>query len=221
MKTRIRSILSPLSIVIHFIFFRISVFGNNQFQVGAKSFFWNSKIRVKGSYNYIKLGGNVGFKRTMLSINGNNNRVIFSNNVKVFELLNILIEGDNCEIYTGPNTTIGSADIFCGEGNTKIFIGADCMFGRQVSMNTSDFHSIVNVNNNARINPPKNIFIGDHVWLGFGTTIKKGAKVNGDTIVASGAIVGSKEYPANTILGGIPAKIIKENITWNREKLPY
>lgn len=217
----IRAVFCFLSIKMHYFFFKIKVFASNELKIGNNTFMWKSKIQISGKKNTITLGDNVNFRAANISVNGNNNRIIISDKVKFFESCCILIEGSNCEIYIGSKTTIGSADIFCGESNTAVFIGEDCMFGRQVSMNTSDFHSILDNSNRARINPPKNIYIGDHVWIGFGATVKKGATIQKDSIIASGAIVGSKEYPSNIILGGIPAKILKENITWSREKLPY
>ena len=40
-------------------------------------------------------------------------------------------------------------------------------------------------------------------------------------MVAMKSLLTGKEFPENVIIGGLPAKIIKENITWNREKLIY
>jgi acetyltransferase-like isoleucine patch superfamily enzyme len=88
-------------------------------------------------------------------------------------------------------------------------------------MNTSDFHSIIDKNTNLRINIPQNIIIEDDVWIGFNARINKGAVIGKDSVVATAAIVPGKNFPSNVILAGIPAKIIKENITWCREKLPY
>ena len=216
-----KNIISLLLYSLHFILLKIKVYGNNKLYIYKDVILWKSNIKVKGKKNSIDLRKSATLKRTKITIHGNNNLVIIGENVKVYENCEFLIEGDNCVINIGNKTTIGSANIFCGEGNSSISIDEDCILSRDVSINTSDFHSIIDIKLNKRINRPKNILIGNHVWIGFNTTITKGTILNKNSIVASRAVVGGKKFPSNVILGGIPSKVIKENITWDREKLPY
>lgn len=53
------------------------------------------------------------------------------------------------------------------------------------------------------------IHIKKNAWIGAGATILPGVTIGENAIVAAGAVV-SKDVPANTIVGGIPAKIIKD-----------
>ena len=55
----------------------------------------------------------------------------------------------------------------------------------------------------------KPIVIGRNAWIGANATILAGVKVGENAIVAAGAVV-SKDVPANTIVGGVPAKVIRE-----------
>jgi acetyltransferase-like isoleucine patch superfamily enzyme len=55
----------------------------------------------------------------------------------------------------------------------------------------------------------KSVHIKRNVWIGAGATILPGVTVGENSIVAAGAVV-NKDVPANTIVGGIPAKIIKQ-----------
>lgn len=57
------------------------------------------------------------------------------------------------------------------------------------------------------------VVIGDHVWIGQRATILKGVTIGDNAVVAAGAVV-TKDVPANTIVGGVPAKVIRENVTW-------
>jgi len=56
---------------------------------------------------------------------------------------------------------------------------------------------------------PKPIHIKQNAWIGAGATILQGVTVGKNSVVASGAVV-SENIPDNTIVGGIPAKIIKK-----------
>ncbi|WP_231390109.1 DapH/DapD/GlmU-related protein [Sphingobacterium pedocola] len=56
---------------------------------------------------------------------------------------------------------------------------------------------------------PKPIRIKNNAWIGANVTILQGVTIGENAVVAAGAVV-SKDVPDNTIVGGIPAKIIKE-----------
>lgn len=56
---------------------------------------------------------------------------------------------------------------------------------------------------------PKPIHIKKNAWIGANATILQGVTIGENAIVAAGSVV-SKDVPDNTIVGGIPAKIIKE-----------
>ena len=57
-------------------------------------------------------------------------------------------------------------------------------------------------------NIPSAIHIGKKVWIGSHATILPGVTIGDNAIVAAGAVV-TKDVPANTVVGGVPAKIIK------------
>jgi len=56
----------------------------------------------------------------------------------------------------------------------------------------------------------KEVIIGNNVWIGSKVIILKGAKIGDNSIIAAGSVVLGKEYPSNVIIGGNPARIIKE-----------
>src|SRR4051812_1018768 len=55
---------------------------------------------------------------------------------------------------------------------------------------------------------PGHIHIKKNAWIGAGATILPGVTIGENAVIAAGAVV-SKDVPANTIVGGVPAKIIK------------
>ncbi len=85
----------------------------------------------------------------------------------------------------------------------KICLGHDVMIGRNVIIYDSDFHQILDSDNEV-INPSKEVLIGDHVWLGVNTTILKGS------IVEPGCIIGANA----SVSGCIP----KDTMYWNERQ---
>ena len=55
---------------------------------------------------------------------------------------------------------------------------------------------------------PAPIHIGKRVWIGANATVTSGVTIGDNAVVAAGAVV-NRDVPANTIVGGVPAKIIK------------
>ncbi len=56
---------------------------------------------------------------------------------------------------------------------------------------------------------PAPIHIGKNVWIGSNATVLQGVTVGENSVIAAGAVV-TKDVPANSIVGGVPAKLIKK-----------
>ncbi|WP_299314658.1 acyltransferase [uncultured Aquimarina sp.] len=128
------------------------------------------------------------------------------------------LEHTNCKIIIGAKTTIEWAHLAATEDNSCIIIGEDCMLSDNISIRTSDSHSIIDLESNKRINKAKNVSIGDHVWLGAHVKILKGVNIGNNSVISMGAIV-TKDISNNSIATGIPARVIKKNTNWMRELL--
>ena len=190
--------------------------------------FRKSGITIKGAF----------LRRVKIKVSGNNNQVFVGPKVMMNDSV-ILVSGDNCKVYIeGGGTNIHhchievrhtDSEIIIKKGFTseqvslhtlegrKIEIGEDCMFSADIYITTSDFHAVIDVNTGMRINPAQDVIIGNHVWLGHGASVLKGALIADNSIVGKDStVVGKLEQP-NSIYVGSPARKVKDGITWKRE----
>lgn len=172
---------------------------------------WN-KIKFSGQNNHLAVSGNGKFRRCTISVKGNNNRIEIEDGANIsFSTLEIV--GNHCLIRIGKKTDIGGAYLSAKGENTKLTIGENCMFSRNINVMTYDGHPIYCTDSNKMLNPPRDIAIGNRVWVAANASILKGVNVADGSIVAYGAIV-TKNVGEKTIVAGTPAKEIKQNIKW-------
>src|SRR3954470_3505199 len=112
-------------------------------------------------------------------------------------------------INYGKNTKIGK----------NVFINFDCVFldlgGITIEDNVLIAPKVSLLSEGHPVSPndrqslvPGHIHIRKNAWIGAGATILPGVTIGENAVVAAGAVV-SKDVPSNTIVGGIPAKYIK------------
>lgn len=157
----------------------------------------------------------------LFHIVGNNNKITFEENCHVGPNCSFWLEGNNVQITIGKRTTFtNTVHVNAQEDNTSIEIGEDCMFSNHIIIRTSDSHAIYSNETNKRINPAKPIRIGNHVWIAPGSEVMKGVVVGDGCIIGSQTMV-TKDVPANCLVVGRPARVVKENIRWTREDVIF
>lgn len=123
-------------------------------------------------------------------------------------------------ILIGNDVSIGhSADMIASK--SKIIIGDHVVFAPHVSIRGGDHRTdligkfITNVDDTMKL--PENdqdvIFDGDN-WIGMNVTILKGVRIGRGAVIAAGAVV-TKSMPPYSIIGGVPAKVIKMRFSEN------
>lgn len=113
---------------------------------------------------------------------------------------------ENATLEIGSGFINHGARIHCFD---KITIGNGVYIGDDVAIRDSDGHEIVGSEKPMTLP----IVIKDHVWIGARVTIVKGVTIGEGAIVAAGAVV-TKAVPPHSMVAGVPAKVIKENVTW-------
>ena len=93
------------------------------------------------------------------------------------------------------------------------------MFAYDIDLRTGDSHSIIDCQTQERLNFAKDIEIGNHVWVATRCLILKGAKVADNSVIASGSIVTKSFSEPGVVIAGNPAKVVKEGITWSRDRV--
>jgi len=61
----------------------------------------------------------------------------------------------------------------------------------------------------------KDVRLEGNVWVGSRAMILKGVTVGAGAIIAAGAVV-TKDVPSHSVVAGIPAKVIRENVAFNK-----
>ncbi len=91
----------------------------------------------------------------------------------------------------------------------SISIGNQTKISTGVTIRDSDAHLIIH-KGYIQKSP---ILIGDHVWIGLNTTILKGVCIGDNSVVAAMSLV-NKNVQSSSLYGGVPAKMIRDNIIW-------
>lgn len=139
---------------------------------------------------------------------------------KRVELLKELLGSTGKDVYMEPNirfdygynTNVGEnffANFDCTFLDVcEIHIGDNCMLAPGVQIYTAT-HVLDPVERNSGKEYAKPVIIGDNVWIGGHAIINPGVTIGDNVVVASGAVV-TKDVPNNVVVGGNPARIIKE-----------
>ena len=174
--------------IIWTIFFKTVLFFKG-IRIGARCRFYGKAFFYRYPGSKIIIGVNCGFRSYYNSnLIGINHPCILATHLKDAELL----IGNNCG-FSG--TTIGAFK--------SIKIGDNVKCGANTLITDGDWHP-----NDFRSHEPKEVLIGDNVWIGEGAKILKGASIGQNSVIGAGSIVTSN-IPSNVVAAGNPCKVIK------------
>lgn len=180
--------------IIAFKKFKIKKGENSKFLVDRKAVFYAGWVKESFNPSLTEIGMR------------ENSSILVKGNFKMYAGSKILMK-KNSKLIIGSGFINNGVNIICTE---RIEIGHSVAVAENVIIRDSDTHQILGENANKKTSP---IEIGNKVWIGMNSIILKGVKIGDGAIIAAGAVV-NKNVPANCLAGGVPARIIKRDITW-------
>jgi maltose O-acetyltransferase len=112
--------------------------------------------------------------------------------------------GVNLSVGDGVYMNTGCVILDCA----KVKIGAKTLLGPAVQIYTA-IHPLDAEERAAFIETAKPVIIGKNVWIGGAAVILPGVTIGDNAVVGAGSVV-TKDVPANTVVAGNPAKVIRE-----------
>lgn len=168
-------------------------------------------LRVIGNGNSVQIGSNCLLTNTSIYMEGNDNALIIDDDVRFYGPCQITM-GGAATLHIGRDSSIRGVEFNLKRSCIKV--GERCMFSHGITIRSHDSHRVVNPETGEILNPPEDIVIGNHVWIAKNASILKGVTVGKDSVVGLGAVV-TRSCAPGSILAGIPAKVVKENISWD------
>lgn len=141
--------------------------------------------------------------------------VIFGNNVGIGAFSRIIVSTSFNQlgeyIKIGNNVGIGEFAYLGGGGGLEI--GDDCIVGQYFSCHPEN-HNYANPTVEYRLQgvTRKGIKIGNNCWIGSKVTVLDGVTIGANCVIAAGSVV-TKNMPENSVIGGVPAKVLKQTTT--------
>jgi len=144
---------------------------------------------------------------------GNNNKVTIR--ARTLGTWNLLFHDENGFVDIGQDCTCASCFMNVTGGGVRI--GRDCMLSKEIVFYTNDAHTLFDKNAGAILNAqPSPIEIGNHCWIGQRAMLMKNTILPDDTVVGAGAVVTKKFSERFTAIAGVPAKVVRHDVGWDR-----
>lgn len=180
----------------------------------------NVVFDIVGNNNSIKIGRSCIINSVEFSIKGNNHSVTIGEGCRFSQGGSIVCEDEFCKVEIGDRTTFVDVHIAVTESGSAITIGRDCLFAYDIDVRSGDSHSIIDTQTNERINYAEDVSIGNHVWIAAHCIILKGTSIPDGSVLAGGSVATREFSQKGTIIAGNPARVVREGVSWTRERIP-
>lgn len=177
----------------------------------------NVRIAIDGDENEIWIEPGANICNLTIDIKGSRSRLVVGKDVFIGGGYWSIEDGCSA-LLIGQGTSMLGTHLVVSETGSQIVIGEDCLMSFDIDMRTGDSHSVVDVLTQQRLNRAQDVTIGSHVWVSAHVQILKGVTIGAGSIIGAGAVVTS-DVPAGSMAVGVPARTVRTNVTWLREKV--
>ncbi|BCW71751.1 hypothetical protein [Arthrobacter sp. NicSoilB8] len=154
---------------------------------------------IQGTRNTLGIGDDAILNRTKITMRGRNLQLVIGRNVR-FKSGAVSMPGNGSTLVFGDNTTRESGSTIVGSGES-VTIGRDCMFSNDIMIRNDDRCGIFDAGTQQRINAPRPFVIEDHVWIGNGPRVIKGAVLGSGMVLARASVLSGKAEPRAVYAG--------------------
>jgi len=122
--------------------------------------------------------------------------------------------GHGCKLRSHEGVVSIGAKTVLGQECTissyrRVTIGRECVIADRVMLIDFD-HGMVEADRPIRLQGiyKRDVQVGNNVWIGYGACILRGVTVGDNAVIGTGAVV-TRDVPANAVVGGVPARLIR------------
>ncbi|HEX8754429.1 MAG TPA: acyltransferase [Solirubrobacterales bacterium] len=127
------------------------------------------------------------------------------------------------EVEIGAKTVMGQECTI--SAYQRVRIGEQCVIADRAMFIDFD-HGVVEVERPIRLQGiyKRDVEVGSNVWIGYGACVLRGVRVGDNSVIGTNAVV-TKDVPANAVVAGVPARIVRmreapERLRWSRPVEP-
>lgn len=176
------------------------------------------QVDFRGSNNTLNIASGARLGPLTIEFDCNNATVSIGANSGVSPFKGFLRLGEDATITLGHNVSTTDYCLISAVEGATVRIGNDVMIASDNEFRSDDAHPIFDVTSGNRINPAKDIVIGDHVWISKRAVVFGGSTMGDGSILGYGAIL-KGNVPNNAVAVGVPAKVVRRDVAWERPHL--
>jgi acetyltransferase-like isoleucine patch superfamily enzyme len=199
----------------------IDEIGKNNIVLVPEKFSCNFKIR--GNNNQILIEDGSPGSSLDLSIYGSDN-IISIDRGHLMRGLKINVGTSspanrvNCSIGRWFSIEPNGKFLLHNPGN-RLVIGDSCMFSNNITVRLGELpHLLFDSITGEYSDISDGVYFGDHCWIGENVYITKSAGIKNNVIVGACSVLTRKFDQSNIVVAGNPAKLVRENVNWVRNK---